>query len=197
MLFKHAFHAPIARGEITVTYRRWKRPGARPGGRYLIDANGVIEVTSVDVIDGRAITDAHARASGFADAAGLIRQLDRFNDADARIYRVTFHYIREGDQRAQLAADDRLTEDDAAVIIDRLARMDASSRHGPWTHATLSLIKAHPATLAATLARRIGRETLPFKADVRKLKALGLTISLETGYQPSPRGRAILGCFED
>ena len=37
---------------------------------------------------------------------------------------------------------------------------------------------------------RFGRERLPFKADVRKLKALGLTESLEVGYRLSPRGRA-------
>ena len=44
----------------------------------------------------------------------------------------------------------------------------------------------------ATVAQR-GRETQPFKLDVRKLKALGLTVSLETGYRLSPRGQAWLG----
>ena len=36
------------------------------------------------------------------------------------------------------------------------------------------------------------RETKPFKLDVRKLKNLGLTISLKVGYELSPRGRAYL-----
>ena len=36
------------------------------------------------------------------------------------------------------------------------------------------------------------RETPPFKADVRKLKRLGLTVSHDTGYELSPRGRALL-----
>ena len=40
--------------------------------------------------------------------------------------------------------------------------------------------------------RTCGRERLPFKADVRKLKELGLTESLEVGYRLSPRGRALL-----
>ena len=40
---------------------------------------------------------------------------------------------------------------------------------------------------------RLGRpELAPFKVDVRKLKALGLTESLEVGYRLSPRGRAFL-----
>jgi hypothetical protein len=38
----------------------------------------------------------------------------------------------------------------------------------------------------------VGRERLPFKADVRKLKELGLTESLRIGYRLSPRGRALL-----
>jgi hypothetical protein len=35
-------------------------------------------------------------------------------------------------------------------------------------------------------------EKAPFKANVRKLKGLGLTESLEIGYRLSPRGRAVL-----
>jgi hypothetical protein len=38
----------------------------------------------------------------------------------------------------------------------------------------------------------VGRERLPFKADVRRLKELGLTESLEIGYRLSPRGRRVL-----
>jgi hypothetical protein len=45
---------------------------------------------------------------------------------------------------------------------------------------------------AADLATSMGRERLAFKADVRKLKALGLTLSLEIGYRPSSRGQAYL-----
>ena len=45
---------------------------------------------------------------------------------------------------------------------------------------------------AADLAESFGRETQPFKTDVRKLKNLGLTISLEVGYRLSPRGAAYL-----
>ena len=45
---------------------------------------------------------------------------------------------------------------------------------------------------AADLAASVGRETQPFKLDVRKLKGLGLTLSLEVGYRLSPRGEAFL-----
>jgi hypothetical protein len=56
----------------------------------------------------------------------------------------------------------------------------------------LRLIEARPGERAADLARSLGRETLPFKRDVRKLKELGLTESLEVGYRLSPRGRSFL-----
>lgn len=45
---------------------------------------------------------------------------------------------------------------------------------------------------ASTLAPDAGLETKPFKANVRKLKELGLTISHDVGYSLSPRGRALL-----
>jgi hypothetical protein len=38
----------------------------------------------------------------------------------------------------------------------------------------------------------MGRERLAFKADVRRLKDLGLTESLPVGYRLSPRGRALI-----
>ena len=56
----------------------------------------------------------------------------------------------------------------------------------------LELIEAHPALRAANLCKRAGQERLPFKINVRKLRALGLTESLEVGYRLSPRGVAVL-----
>ncbi|CAN5758193.1 hypothetical protein BH20ACT23_BH20ACT23_17740 [soil metagenome] len=54
------------------------------------------------------------------------------------------------------------------------------------------MIRDNPAVRAADLAVTLGRETQPFKRDVRKLKELGLTESLEVGYRLSPRGRFLL-----
>jgi hypothetical protein len=48
----------------------------------------------------------------------------------------------------------------------------------------------HPGSRAQGLAEHLNREKLRFKADVRRLKALGLTESLETGYRLFPRGEA-------
>ncbi len=50
------------------------------------------------------------------------------------------------------------------------------------------IIEANPARRAPDLAAELGRDTASFKRDVRKLKELGLTESLEIGYRLSPRG---------
>ena len=85
---------------------------------------------------------------------------------------------------------DALTADEVAELERRLARLDAS--RGPWTAQVLRMIGDRPGVRAGDLAHELGRERLAFKADVRKLKALGLTESLEIGYRLSPRGRAYL-----
>jgi predicted DNA-binding transcriptional regulator YafY len=56
----------------------------------------------------------------------------------------------------------------------------------------LALIAEHPEVRAPDLAARLGLETLVFQRDVRTLKELGLTHSLEVGYELSPRGSAYL-----
>jgi predicted transcriptional regulator len=86
--------------------------------------------------------------------------------------------------------------DDAALatLQKRLVRLDAK---GPWTRATLQLIADNPAVRAGDLAASVARETAPFKIDVRKLKNLGMTESLEVGYRISPRGQQYLDSFTE
>ena len=61
-----------------------------------------------------------------------------------------------------------------------------------WTGATLALIAANPRVAASRLAPRLGLETAPFKSNVRRLKALGLTISHDTGYTLTSLGVRVL-----
>ncbi len=60
----------------------------------------------------------------------------------------------------------------------------------------LRTIHDRPGVRAADLAVDFGRERAAFKLDVRKLKELGLTESLSTGYRLSPRGRALLAALD-
>jgi biotin operon repressor len=70
--------------------------------------------------------------------------------------------------------------------------MDRRSKIGAWTLATLRAIEARPGVPAAKLARSLGRPRDELKGDVRKLKNLGLTFSLEVGYKLTPKGEALL-----
>ena len=92
----------------------------------------------------------------------------------------------------ELARAASLTEADVAAITARLARMDKSSGRGPWTGAVLGLIAAWPGIVSTVLAEAMGWERQDFKLHVRRLKELGLTLSLDVGYRLSPRGESYL-----
>jgi len=189
VLFEQRFWAGLADGSVTITFRRWKRPQAIAGRRYRTPA-GIIEADRVDVVAPQAITDPDARRSGFESAAAVVTNLR--GDPSLPVYRIQFHLVDEPDPRAELAASADLSADDVADIDRRLDRLDKSSSHGAWTRAVLASIAAQPGRRAPDLAAQFGRETQPFKIDVRKLKNLGLTISLRVGYELSPRGEAYL-----
>ncbi len=172
-----------------MTFRRWRRRQVVAGRRYRTPA-GIIEIDEIAVVEPNAITDADARRSGYSSASAVLAALS--GTEDLPISRIAFHAVEGPDPRDELAAGDALSPEDVAGLDRRLARLDAASTHGPWTRAVLDAIAARPATRAADLAASFGRERLAFKTDVRKLKSLGLTISLDVGYRLSPRGAAYL-----
>lgn len=195
MLFRHRDHAAIEAGEVTLTVRAWRRPQARVGGSYRLHARGVVVVDEVTRLPAGALTAADAAASGHESVAALLAELEdarRGGPAVGELTRVRFHYEPQPDRRAELAADDGLDRAALEVLAARVEGMDRRSRHGRWTLETLHLIEERPRVVASRLASALGRETAPFKADVRKLKRLGLTVSHEVGYELSPRGAALL-----
>ncbi len=189
MLFTKEFWEPIQRGEVTLTFRRWKRAQVVAGRDYRTPA-GRIHVADVAVVASDEITDEDARRAGHHTAPSLVAQLR--GDATNEVYRVEFRYLDEPDPRDELAASDNLSAEDIAQIDKRLTRLDRAGKHGPWTRRYLELIEQKPGVRAPDLAESVGRDTQPFKTDVRKLKNLGLTISLRIGYEVSPRGKAYL-----
>ena len=56
----------------------------------------------------------------------------------------------------------------------------------------LAAIEKQPGVVSQVLAKGLGCERDWLKPQVRKLKNLGLTISLRVGYEISPRGRVVL-----
>ncbi len=189
MRFTKPFWAGIADGSITVAFRGWKNPTVVVGRPYRT-GGGRIEVTAVSKIEAKAVSAADARRAGYDSADDVLEQVR--TDEGRDLYKVVFRLLDGPDPREQLANDDRLSEADVQELMTRLARFDNASKSGPWTEQTLGLIAEFPARRAPDLAEMVGRETKPFKLDVRKLKNLGLTNSLKIGYELSPRGRAFL-----
>ena len=179
-------------GRVDLAFRRWERVRVRPGSRRRT-AVGVLEVGKVERVERSALTDADAHRAGFASVNDLLTMLDRRDRGE--IHRIELRYAG-ADPRIELRSRADLTAAELEEIARRLQRFDEASRHGPWTRATLELIAARPEVRAEELAAQVGREKLPFKRDVRKLKELGLTESLNPGYRLSPRGNAVLKRLE-
>jgi hypothetical protein len=176
----------VRTGEITLAFRRWRKPTVRAGGtlRTMI---GVLAIDAVDRITLKDITAADARRAGYPSLAALKSWLSA---REGDTYRVSLRLVGADPRIALRSAEPSVAE--VAEILAKLNRMDSRSPHGPWTLTVLRLIGDKPGVRAPDLAASLGRETAPFKADVRKLKELGLTESLQVGYRLSPRGEAVV-----
>ncbi|HEU0023667.1 MAG TPA: hypothetical protein VFQ12_03505 [Thermoleophilaceae bacterium] len=192
MLFRRRFLDGIEAGTVTLAFRRWERPRVRAGTRLRTRA-GVLEILAIGEVAPAEVTEADARRAGYASPAEL---LDDLPAREGPLYRVELR--RAGpDPRVALRERADLSREELAELRRRLGRLDAAARQGPWTTAVLELIERRPEVRAADLAPELGRERLAFKRDVRKLKELGLTESLERGYRLSPRGRAVLASLRE
>jgi len=190
MLIKHATLEAIARGDVDLAFRRWKRPTVREGGT-LTTKVGVLAIDAVEVVTLSSISDADAARAGFESRDELVAQL---RAREGKVYRVELRLAGE-DPRIALRQSARLSARELDDISTRLARMDARSSDGPWTARVLAAIRSSPAVRAGDLAADLGMERKQFKQRVRRLKALGLTESLKVGYRLSPRGKTACKCL--
>ncbi len=187
MLLTPAVAEGIRDGSVTAVFRRWDAPRVRVGGTQRTGA-GVIRFTSLVRVDEVSLTEDDARGAGMPSLAALPKANQR--GRGSQLYRIGVAFDRPDERVALRAA--LPTSDEIREISAQLDRMDRARRTGPWTDTVLRLIEANPAVRAPDLAASLGRETRSFKLDVRKLKELGLTHSLDVGYELSPRGRAFL-----
>jgi hypothetical protein len=176
VLFKLAQLEAIAAGEVDLQFRCWDRPRARAGGRQ-VTAVGVIRIDDVRVV--RRISRRDARRAGFDSPDAVVAALR----PDGDLYRIELHL--EG-------PDPRLALRETVATGDELAALRAKVERLPWGLDYLRAIRDNPAVRAEELAASFGVEKRVFKPRVRRLKELGLTISLSPGYRLSPRGEAFL-----
>ena len=189
MQFTKPYKEAIAAGDITVSYRAWKKPQAKIGGQYNIPPFGAFEVTEVKELELGRATRAQLAKAGYTSADEVAKFLKV--RLDTTVYEVTFAYL--GSAPVNKPTTTKVSSEETETILTKLARMDKSA---PWTTYALTAIRDQPGRRAGDLATGAGMDTPTFKRNVRKLKALGLTHSLEVGYELSPRGQQIVAMID-
>ena len=188
MLFRQHFLDGLRNGAVTLAFRRWRRPSVRAGGTLLTPI-GQLHIGSIRQVTTDQISAADARRAGYESREALVAELERRAEGD--VYRIELGPLAPDPRvalRKALAAD----EGEIQSVLKRLHRFDSRPDGHPWTKRTLEVLQSHPGVRAGDLCELVGQQKAQFKLNVRKLKALGLTESLETGYRLSPRGQALL-----
>ena len=92
--FSKELHDDIAAGDITVTFRLWRRPRVKVDGRYRVGPVE-IEVDRIELIPFAAITDADVRRAGEADRESLRRRAAHAGPigGETLLYRIAFHVV--------------------------------------------------------------------------------------------------------
>ncbi len=178
MLFPLRDLKGIADGTIDLAFRRWDKPRVKPGGSQ---RTRIGLITFDDVKKVSRVSNKDAKRAGYASAQAM---QDAWAHKEGDLYRIELRLA--GPDPRTLLREQIPTAIELDAIHRRLTRM------GEWTYEYLQAIADQPGVRAPDLAAQYGRETHPFKLDVRKLKELGLTESLRIGYRISPRGEAVM-----
>lgn len=192
MLLSNAELEGIRSGKIDRTFRTWKRATVKTGGT-LVTRAGLLAIDEAAPIERKELNEFEARRAGYESLEELFERVDC--GREGRIYRIRLHYAGP-DPRIALRSDDQLTDSVVEQLKQKLERFDANSANGPWTERFLRLLSTSEGVPAIELAQTLGYEKEWLKPNVRKLKALGLTESLQPGYRLSPRGEALLTAFD-
>jgi hypothetical protein len=188
MLFRQKFLEGIRDGTVTLAFRRWLRPSVRAAST-LRTAVGELHIESVVPVSLEEISAEDALRAGYESRDALLRDLALREEGT--FYRIELGTLQP-DRRIALRESPAKDEAESMDLVKRLRRLDARAADGPWTGRVLQLLQLHPGVRAGNLCKLAGQEKAPFKINVRKLKNLGLTESLEVGYRLSPRGEALL-----
>ena len=122
MLLCTAVLERIVRGEVSLVFRRWRRPTVRSGGS-LRTALGVLRILNVAPVAEADISEADAARAGFPSRAELLEGL---GSREGQVYRIAVEYAG-ADPRVALRRQDDLSVVEVEQIIERLQRLDARS----------------------------------------------------------------------
>ena len=96
MQFSEDLRAGVLGGDITVSFRLWRRPKVKVGGRYRV-LDGTIEVDSAELVPFGSIDEADLQRSGEEDIEGLRHRAAHAGpiDDDTLVYRIEFHLVED------------------------------------------------------------------------------------------------------
>jgi hypothetical protein len=94
MLLKLEVLEAIKRGEITLQFRRWSRPTVKPGGTLKTKV-GLLKIGRMDEMSPDDVTEADAKAAGFADVAAFRKWLDTMKQGPI-FQRIEVSYLGDG-----------------------------------------------------------------------------------------------------
>src|SRR5687768_8437225 len=145
MIFKLRHLEGIKAGEITVAFRKWKKPSVRKGSRIKTEM-AVVEISDISEVSSTDITDSDAVDAGFNSLKSLLETLNAIDEGN--IYKIKVHYVAE-DPRIALRENTALSETDFELLKRKLERLDNYSKEGKWTIAVLEAIRDNPKLRAA------------------------------------------------
>ena len=94
MQFSPELREEVLSGDITVSFRLWRRPKVKVGGRYPV-SGGQIEVDVVEQVPFSAIDESDLKRSGEVDLESLRRRAAHAGPIhdDTLVYRIEFHVV--------------------------------------------------------------------------------------------------------
>jgi hypothetical protein len=94
MEFSRELRAAVLSGDITVTFRLWRSPKVKAGGRYRVGP-GQIEVDSIELVPFGSIDETDLPACGEADRESLRRRAAHAGPIhdDTLLYRIEFRLV--------------------------------------------------------------------------------------------------------
>jgi hypothetical protein len=97
MQFSQDLRDDVIAGDITVSFRLWRRSKVKVGGRYPVGP-AYIEVDAIELVPFASITAADVRRSGEPDLETLRRRAAHAGPIghDTLLYRIEFHVTPDG-----------------------------------------------------------------------------------------------------
>lgn len=95
MDFSKELRDDVLSGEITVSFRLWRRPKVAPGRRYPVGP-GWIEVDSIELVPFSSIDQEDVHRAGETDLQALRRRAAHAGPIDdgTLLYRIEFHAVQ-------------------------------------------------------------------------------------------------------